>query len=113
MRSYLLILICLLYGCDFAQETQPPKILNNTEFENILKEIHLAQAAFQLNKNNDLKKSEEILANTYLNIYKKHQISEEKFQNTLDYYSKNPQRLEKIYANILDQLTKEKSKLDQ
>jgi len=112
MKIYLSILICLLSACLHSDQKITKYLLSQNTLENILKEIHLAEAIFELNKNTNMQNAENELANSYFYIYKNHKISEEIFKETLNYYSKNPEKLEQIYTNVLEQLTKEKSKLD-
>ena len=113
MKIYLSILIYLLCSCSNSNEKIPEKICAKITFKSILKEIHLTEAAFELNKAKNIEDPNNKLENAYFHIYKKHQVSEKEFKKTLDHYSKNPEKLEKIYADILAQLTKEKSMLYQ
>ena len=113
MKIYLSILIYLLCSCSNSNEKTPENICAKTTFKSILKEIHLAEAAFELNKAKNIEDANNKLGIRYFHIYKKHQVSEMEFKKTLDYYSKNPKKLEQIYADILAQLTKEKSTLYQ
>ena len=112
MKNYLLILICLLFSCSNSDEKTPENILSKNNFESILKEIHLAEATFELHKTKGMGKAKNELANSYQNIYLKHTISEKEFQLTLDYYSIHPKKLEKIYDKILKELTKERATLN-
>ena len=50
MKIYLSILACLLCACYNPEVEIPENILSETVFENILKEIHLSEGAFELNK---------------------------------------------------------------
>ena len=104
MKIYLSILACLLFACSESTEIRPI-VVNENKFKNILKEIHLTKASFELNKNKKL-------SNEYHNIYKKYKISPDDFQLILNYYYENPKELEKIYIDILNLLNEEKSKLD-
>ena len=113
MKIYLSILACLLLSCTNSEQKIPENILPKTTFTTILKEIHLEEASFELNKTKDMKTAKIELVNAYFDIYKKNRISEEDFKETLDYYSENPEKLEQIYTNILEQLTKERSKFGQ
>ena len=113
MKVYLSILAFLLCSC-YNNETKIPKnILSKTEFKNILKEIHLAEAAFELNKREGLENAKTNLKNNYQSIYKTHNISPSNFSKSLDYYAKNPAILEEIYSAALERLTQERSTLDQ
>ena len=113
MKVYLLILAYLLFACSNSTTKIPANILSKTEFENILKEIHLAEATFELNKTANIKNAKNELANAYFDLYKKHQISESDFKEAFNYYSENYEKLDQVYTNLLNQLTKERSQLDQ
>ena len=106
------ILICLLFACSNSDEKIPENILSENTFESILKEIHLAEATFELYKTKGMGKAQNELANSYQNIYSEYAISEEDFKTTLEYYSVNPEKLEKIYDKILKELTKERATLN-
>ena len=107
------ILSVLLLACAAPKTEIPTEILSETAFANILKEIHLAEAIFELNKSKGLENARNTLANNYQTIYKEHDISASTFSKSLDYYVKNPGKLEKIYTNVLEQLTEERSTLNQ
>ena len=106
------ILICLLFSCINYDEEIPENILSENIFESILKEIHLAEATFELHKTKGMGKAKNELANSYQNIYSEYTISEEEFKFTLEYYSNHPEKLEEIYGKILKELTKERATLN-
>ena len=113
MKYYLFLVISLCISCNSNTENVSDNILSETIFTNILKEIHLAEATFELQKNKGIKEAENELIKSYKNIYNTYQISEEDFKNTLAFYSKNPEELEQIYTHVLELLNNENSKLDQ
>ena len=113
MKIIILLLSILLLACTTPKIEIPTEILSETEFTNLLKEIHLEEAAFELNKSKGLENAKNILANSYQSIYKKHNIDDSTFSKSLNYYAKNPQKLEKIYSNILEELNEERSTLNQ
>ena len=106
MKIMLSLLSVLLLACTAPKTKIPTGILSEKEFVNILKEVHLAEAAFKLNK------SKNSLANNYQSIYKKYDITDSTFSKSLEYYAKHPEILEEIYSTILEQLTGERSTLD-
>ena len=59
----------------------PENILKENTFKSILKEIHLAEATFELHKTKGMKKAKNELANSYQNIYSEYTISEEEFKS--------------------------------
>ena len=113
MKLIFFLLLCLLFACAEPKENIRQDILSENEFVVILKDIHLAEANFELQKNKGLEKAKNELSNSYTSIYKKHNVSEEKFKETLNFYAQNPEMLEKIYTDVLEQLTKGRSVLDQ
>ena len=113
MKVYFFILFTLLFACTNSKKYIPADILDKSIFQSSLKDIHLAQASYELNK----KKGEEY-ANTqlkisFLHVYEKYGISKKSFEEALYYYSENAEELELMYIKILEQLNSEKTKLDQ
>ena len=113
MKIILSILSVLLLACSAPKTEIPTEILSETEFANMLKEIHVAEAAFELNKSKGMENAKNTLANSYQSIYKKYDIDDSTFNKSLEYYAKHPEILEDIYSTVLEQLTGERSTLDQ
>ncbi len=107
-----LLLAFFLLSCSQSNEIPTENVIPRLIFTDILKDIHLAKSSFEVNKNGNIEKAERILSNSYLNIFKKNNVSETHFLHTLEHYSKKPQELEKIYENILGNLNKERPNLD-
>ncbi len=112
MKLKTLIFCFFLLGCSAPKKEFPEGILREEVFVNILKQVHLAEANFELQKTKGIDKAKSKLAIVYRDIYSTYHISEEEFQNTLSYYSKNPEKLEEIYAIVLEQLTEERTNLN-
>ena len=55
-------------------------------FEDILKQIHLSEGVFELNKPKNMENAKSTLANNYISIYSEYKISAIDFKNTLNYY---------------------------
>ena len=113
MKIILSILSVLLLACTAHKTEIPTEILSETEFANMLKEIHLVEAAFELNKSKGVINAKNNLANSYQSIYKKYDIDTSSFNKSLDYYAKHPEILEGIYSAVLQQLTDERPTLNQ
>jgi hypothetical protein len=113
MKIILSILSVLLLACTAPKIEIPTEILSKMEFASILKEIHVAEAAFELNKSKGLENAKNTLANSYQSIYKKYDITDSTFSKSLEYYAKHPEILEEIYSAVLEQLTGERSTLNQ
>ena len=109
----ILLLSILLLACTAPKTKTPSGILSETEFANMLKEIHLEEASFELNKSKGMINAKNSLANSYQSIYKKYDVDDSTFSKSLEYYAKHPEILEEIYSTVLEQLTGEHSTLDQ
>lgn len=113
MKILLSILSVFLLACTSTKTEIPTDILSETTFTNILKEVHLAEAAFELNKTKSMENAKSILANSYQSIYTKHTIDEASFNKTLSFYATHPEKLEGIYTTVLEELSKERTTLNQ
>ncbi len=113
MKVFLFMFLFFFLSCVNSNHEIPEKILNKNDFINVLKEVHLSEAEFEINKTNNLEAAENILANEYLKIYAKHNTNKDRFEKTLSYYTKHPEELEMIYSKVLISLSKEKDSLIQ
>ena len=113
MKIISLILCLILLSCGNQQKETPQNILSENTFINLLKDIHLAEAKYELHKTKGMENAKNELAHNYSTIYKTHEITGDDFDKTLDYYAQHPEQLEKIYTLVLEQLTKERTILDQ
>ena len=64
MKIIILLLSILLLACTAPKTEIPTEILSETEFANMLKEIHLEEAAFELNKSKGIINAKNNLATT-------------------------------------------------
>tara|TARA_B100001758_G_C17921489_1_gene358701 strand:+ start:40 stop:372 length:333 start_codon:yes stop_codon:yes gene_type:complete len=108
MKKYLLIFFCLYLSCNTTNTQYPDNIIKEELFITVLKEIHLAEAEFELNKSKGKEAASKILANTYSEIYLTHHINEKLFEETLTYFSSHPEKLEQIYSKVIKDLSEEK-----
>ena len=113
MKIIILLLSVLLVACTAPKTKMPSGILSETEFANMLKEIHLEEAAFELNKSKGVINAKNSLATSYQSIYKKYDVDDSTFSKSLEYYAKHPETLEEIYSTVLEQLNGDRSTLDQ
>jgi len=112
MKINLLILFCFFVSCNTTENQLPDNIITKEIFITVLKEAHLAEAAFKLNKSKGVDASKKILANTYSEIYSTHNIDKERFAETLSYFANHPQELEQIYSKVLKDLLQERTTLN-
>lgn len=113
MKIISFILSLILLSCGNPKTEIPQDILSKNSFIGLLKDIHLAEAKFELHKTKGMGIAKNELAHNYSSIYKKYEITIDDFDKTLDYYAQHPEQLEKIYTRVLEQLTKDRAILDQ
>ena len=113
MKISSLILCLILLSCGDTKTEIPKDILSENSFISLLKDIHLAEAKFELHKTKGMGNAKNELAHNYSTIYGTHEITLDDFDKTLDYYAQHPEQLEKIYTRVLEQLTKDRTILDQ
>ncbi len=113
MKLRILVICYFLLACSSPKENIPEGILPEKEMASILKEVHLAEANFELFKTNSKEEAQKTLFNNYHEIYSKYNIDKNRFQETLEYYANHPEKLEAIYSKILEDIKKERSMFDQ
>jgi hypothetical protein len=107
-------ILCLIFlSCGAPKTEIPQDIITQNSFISLLKDIHLAEAKFELHKTKGMENAKNELAHNYSTIYETHEITADDFDKTLDYYAKHPEQLEKIYTLVIEQLTKDRTILDQ
>ena len=110
MRKNLLLLLILFLSCT-SENKKVKNIIPKDSFTTILKEIHLAEAAFELSNSKGVESAKKVLNKHYSEIYLSHNIDQDKFEKTLSYYAKHPEELEQIYSKVLKDLLQEKATL--
>lgn len=112
MKINLLLLFCFVLSCNYTKNKVPEDIIKKEIFITVLKEVHLAEAIFELNKSKKVESVKQILDKTYAEIYLSHNIDKDKFEKTLFYYINHPEELEQIYSKVLKELEHEKTTLN-
>ena len=83
IKIMLSILSVLLLACTAPKTKIPTGILSETGFASILKEIHLGEAAFELNKSKGIENAKNTLATRYQSIYTKYNIDDSTFNKII------------------------------
>tara|TARA_B100001287_G_scaffold189433_1_gene160007 strand:- start:4613 stop:4957 length:345 start_codon:yes stop_codon:yes gene_type:complete len=109
----IILLFFLIANCSNNETTKNNEIdiLSKKSFKNILMQIHLAEADFQLNKLKNIEKAKSKLKERRSEIFEKNNTTSKIFNKTLDHYSKKPEDLEIIYTEIIEDLQNKKSTL--
>ena len=106
MKLNSLVFCLLLFSC--SNNTSNIKIIPKNKFVQILKDIHLAEADYEMNKSKGEIKAQENLSSSYHAIFSSYDITNSLFDNTMSYYSNNPEQLEEIYYLTLQMISDEK-----
>lgn len=113
MKIHLIALLIILFSCN--QENTSLKnntIISQNKFTNVIKELQLAEAKYEINKQTNIEKAKEDLSESYNKIYMKYKITESDFTKAIDYYLSEPEKLLIIYSQAIDSLLKEQSNLN-
>src|SRR5258706_11809173 len=104
---FLSSVVVFFIGCSKPREAVPDKLISPDSMVSILVDIHLAEAAVNITRINDLQsfKAQQL----YPAIFKSHQTDSTIFHSSFDYYLKHPEKLEAIYEKVLDELSKRES----
>ena len=113
MKIIYFILCLILLSCGDSKTEIPQDILSENSFIDLLKDIHLAEANYELHKTKGMEKAKNELAYNYSTICETHAITLDDFDKTLNHYAQHPEQLEKIYTSVLEQLRKDRTILGQ
>ena len=107
MRGKILILAMLLfYSCARVEKNTSELILSKNDFVEILQQIHLIEAEYELIKNKE-KFAKDRLNFRYDSLFKACNTNELVFEKTLFYYSNKPEELEEIYTIVLEKINRQ------
>tara|TARA_B100001142_G_scaffold303069_1_gene330091 strand:+ start:162 stop:503 length:342 start_codon:yes stop_codon:yes gene_type:complete len=112
MKISCFILALLLTSCSGKEEPRKG-VLSEEAFIHVLTELHLGQAAFEINDNKNIKEEKATLKNIYASIYSKNKISAIEFQESMSYYIQDPEKLDSMYSVIIQNIEQEKATLNQ
>ena len=105
MKKFIMILFAVLLFGSCHKKTS--KIIDRHTYEQVLKEIILANMIEQkFNKNDSLKRNIKLL------VYKKYNIDSTLLKKTTDYYSQHPDELHKIYSEIYSEFKQKADSLE-
>ena len=99
-------LVIIIFTCFFSCSSESSKysqykLLEKDVFILMLKDLHIAEAKFQLKKHEDYEYQKSILLFEYNDIFRSYNIKKEDFDKMIKYYSYNPKELKSIYEEIL------------
>ena len=104
---FIVILFLSFSSCKVEKEKKqdqiPENIISVEQMDEVLIDIHLAEAALKYKRAKGEKFK--FYSNQYFDhIFKKHNISKKQFEESLKYYYKHEEQLDDIYENVLEEL---------
>lgn len=113
MKIIFSIFCFFLLACAPKEQVINQDVLEEKIFIEILKDIHLADAEFELLKGDRMEQALKQKSKKYNLIYTKYNVLEDDFKASLSYYSKHQEKLNSIYKEVSKKLTDERASLNQ
>lgn len=113
MKVIGIFFLFILTSCYQKNVNTKSSVLDKNTLVFLLKEIHLYDSEYKINKQNGISNAQLIFKNKCDSLFTTHNVNAKKFNSSIKFYSNMPENLEDIYSEILDQLTKEKTILNQ
>lgn len=111
MKISCFILALLLTSCSGKEEPRK-SVLSEEAFIDLLTELHLAQAAFEISTTKNIEDEEHTLENFYASVYSKNKISPNAFQESMSYYIQDPEKLDSMYTVTIKNIEQKKATLN-
>ena len=106
--TFIPILLFLLSVC--ACRSKEENHLSAKEMQQILFDIHLAEAYSMVLQPDSLHKTTErnmdSLATYYVTIFKHYHITSTEFEQSMDWYKKHPEELDSVYTRMIPEMSK-------
>ena len=100
----------IFQGCSRREESVPKEIISPDSMVAILVDVHLAEAAANMNRINDVQRFS--APELYPVIYKSHHTDSITFRKSFDYYLDHPKKLDKIYEQVISELSRRESEIN-
>ena len=99
--------VLLLQSCSRKEESVPEEIISPDSMVVIMVDVHLAEAAANVNRINDSQRFS--AGELYPLIFKTHHIDSATFRKSFDYYLNHPDKFNRIYEQVIAELSKQES----
>lgn len=94
----ILLMIAIMTAC---APSRPKDILSQGEMEDILYDMHIAQALYE---DGDVRENDEDIIMLRAEVLKKHEVTQAEWDSSYFYYCKNANELHEIYTSLSDRL---------
>lgn len=108
MKKLLIIFLFIVFAlesCDKTPFEKPNPLIKEKQMIDMLVDVHLADAAFTIMRNDSLviKSSS---TDFYYSVLEKYQVPDSIFEKSFVYYASNPKKFEKMYREVMNKLSK-------
>lgn len=99
-----IVIIIAAAACDDPTIPKPEKIVDREKMVQMLKDIHLAEAAFDNLRYRDSTVKRSTSADFYYSILNKYDVQDSVFEQSFVYYASQPRKFEKMYREAMNDL---------
>ncbi|HLG34325.1 MAG TPA: DUF4296 domain-containing protein [Bacteroidia bacterium] len=99
--------VLIFQSCSHTEKNIPKEIISPDSMVAIMVDVHLAEAAANVNRINDSQRFS--AGELYPLIFKTHHIDSATFRKSFDYYLNHPDKFNRIYEQVIAELSKRES----
>ncbi len=114
MKSYIVKYFLLIFtmgfilSCSKKSVSIPADIIPVKQMEEVMADVHLAEAAKQVPDYNDT--ARHTISEYYAFILKSHHITKDQFEHSFTFYKSHPELMEEIYSEVINRLSEKQAK---
>ncbi len=94
----------IMVSCDKPPVEKPKVLVGEREMIDMLVDIHLAEATFNVRRYRDSLVERSSSINFYSSVLEKYQVPDSVFERSFVYYASRPRRFEKLYRQTMNKL---------
>jgi hypothetical protein len=106
-KNYILtvfILLIITVSCENPIVEKPEILIKKDKMIEIIVDAHLAEATFNMRRNQDSLVMKSSSTDFYYSVLKDHQVTDSVFEQSFVYYASFPKQFEKMYQDVMNKL---------
>jgi len=103
-NSMVLAFILFMVSCSKPMVEKPEVLIGEAEMIDMIVDIHLSEASFNIRRNRDTLVENSSSVNFYYAVLEKYQVPDSVFELSLVYYASRHRRFEKMYREAINKL---------
>lgn len=100
----LLIFFFAISACDKSHIEKPENLIGEKQMIDMLVDVHLAEATFNIGKYNDENMKNSSSADFYYSVLEKYQVPDSVFEKSFVYYASQIKQFERMYRQVMNRL---------